>query len=132
MSDLFGVNHSYLLLTTGYSTNAKKPSKDKKLERLNLQTNLWLSISIAEENDEKPFYWHIYFDKKNWEAKSVNKLFLLIADDKIRNIIFYSFEKNIVYHPYDGGADLIFENSQLRDFYKEKYKDWLSNLPSGL
>ena len=77
------------------------------------------------------FFWHIYFDTKIWKEDSVNELFRLVANDEVPNVMFFSVEKQIVYHPYDGGSDIIFDNSQLRDFYKEKYKDWLSKHPLG-
>ncbi|MEU8403165.1 hypothetical protein AB0C28_49000 [Nonomuraea sp. NPDC048892] len=37
-----------------------------------------------------------------------------------------------LYHPYDGGADVILTNTQERDTLKAAHTDWLSKHPSGL
>lgn len=127
ITDIFGENHEYFLLTAGYGL---KPKRNKKVKILNLQKTFWQSVNFSESNEE-PLFWHIYFDETIWTKDSVNDLFRLVINDEIRNVILFSADKKIVYHPYDGGADIIFENSNLRDFYKEKYKDWLSIHPSG-
>lgn len=130
LTDLFGANHKYYLLTNSYGLSLEKIKKEAKLVKLNLQKNYWQSVNIAEK-DFEPYYWHIHFDEKDWAEGSVDDLFRLVANDAIGNVILFSADKKIVYHPYDGGADIIFENCDLRDFYKEKYKDWLSIHPSG-
>jgi hypothetical protein len=130
LSDLFSADHSYILLSE-YGSESKEPVTDKRIEKLNLQKNYRLSLQ-ADDDDSEHFYSHFYFDSKCWEENSLNDLFLLIADDEIRNIMLFSIEKSIVYHPYDGGADIFFKNSELRDIYKEKYINWLSKHPLGL
>jgi len=37
-----------------------------------------------------------------------------------------------IYHPYDGGMDLILGTTEQRDQLKAEFSDWLSALPSGL
>ena len=88
-------------------------------------------MQIDEFNDES-YYWHAYFDEGIWKEKSLNDLFRLVIDEKSANVMLLSPEKNFVYHPYDGVADIIFKDSILRDKYKEKYRHWLSNHPKGL
>jgi hypothetical protein len=131
LTDLFGLNHPFILLTFSYG-KYQKPKRDKKLQKINIQKNYWLSCQIENDENFKPFYWHIFFDEKEWETNSLNLLFRLIADDEVSNVMLFSPDRRIVYHPYDGGADIIFEKPDLKDFYLEKYKDWLSVHPSGL
>ncbi|TQS31246.1 hypothetical protein FLW16_00640 [Microbispora sp. KK1-11] len=37
-----------------------------------------------------------------------------------------------LYHPYDGGADVIAPTRTERDALKERHRDWLSAHPLGL
>jgi hypothetical protein len=37
-----------------------------------------------------------------------------------------------VYHPYDGGADVILTTNTERDQLRSRHTDWLSVHPSGL
>lgn len=131
LSDLFRRNHQYFLITFHYGYKSEGLTKDKKLQKLNLQRNLWCSFK-ADEFDNDSFYWHAYFDEHIWKEHLFDALFRLVIDDEVENVMFFSTEKNILYHPYDGGADIFFINSELRDFYKDKYKDWLSKHPLEL
>lgn len=132
LADLFGADHSFLLITMGYGFNKDSISEEMKLKDLGLQKNFWMSIDVSHEDDKESYYLNLFYDELKWRNNLLNNVFRLVADEKIREIMLFSIERNIVYHPYDGGADIIFENSILRDKYKEKYKDWLSNHPKGL
>jgi hypothetical protein len=37
-----------------------------------------------------------------------------------------------LYHPYDGGADVIAASSDARDVLRTRFAAWLSSHPSGL
>ena len=37
-----------------------------------------------------------------------------------------------VYHPYDGGADVLTTLAPRRDALRARYRDWLSPHPGGL
>ncbi|MDQ3634063.1 MAG: hypothetical protein M3405_06075 [Acidobacteriota bacterium] len=132
LSDLMEENHSLILVSFGYGLNEKFIEKNNQFVNLGFQENFWMSINVSDESDEESYFWNVFYDEIKFCENSLNNLFRLIADEEIENIILFSIEKNFVYHPYDGGADIILENSNLRDKYKDKYKDWLSNHPKGL
>lgn len=132
LTDLFGTSQKYFLLTNSYGLSLEKIKREAKLVKLNLQKNYWQSVNIVEDDEFEPYYWHIYFDEKDWAEGSLDGLFRLVANDAVGGVTLFSADKKVAYHPYDGGADIIFDNSNLRDFYKDKYKDWLSIYPSGL
>jgi hypothetical protein len=46
--------------------------------------------------------------------------------------VFENYKATGLFAPYDGGVDMILENSEQRDEFKAKYKDWLSSYPQGL
>ena len=66
-----------------------------------------------------------------YSGTELNDLFRLVACDEVGNILIISTTKNVVYHPYDGGADVILPSSEMRDILREEYKEWLSSHPDG-
>ncbi len=130
--DLFGENHSLILVSMDGNSSKESISQNEVMKDLGFQKNFWMSINVSDENDEESYFWNMFYDEINFSDNSLDNLLRLIADEEIWDVMFFSIEKNIVYHPYDGGADIILENSKLRDQYKEKYKRWLSRHPKGL
>ena len=37
----------------------------------------------------------------------------------------------VVFHPYDGGADIVLASREQRDELKKKHNEWLSTHPEG-
>jgi len=66
-----------------------------------------------------------------WKPHLHDNLLKEIANGKTR-AFFVSFEKMIIIAPYDGGIDFIIKNDMTKDYYKNKYKKWLSNKNDGL
>lgn len=66
-----------------------------------------------------------------WQANKFNNLLKELADEKL-SAFFVSLENKSIIAPYDGGIDIILKNSEAKNNYKEKYKDWLSTRPDGL
>jgi hypothetical protein len=108
------------------------PYRNAKTKRLGLQTNLWKTIKVDEADDSDPIYCHVYFDQGIWQPGSKDSLFRLVADEIVWGVMLFAIQDKALYSPYDGGADVILPNTKHTEFYKEKYKDWLSDHPSGL
>jgi hypothetical protein len=62
----------------------------------------------------------------------MNDLLTMIADDVIANVLFVGVKQGFLYHPYDGGADIILASQVERDRMRSKYAAWLSKHPEGL
>lgn len=86
---------------------------------------------IRPEENETACYFDIYAKKSIWQSNKLNHLLKAIAEDETRMMIIYP-KRNRIINPYDGGVDLILESKELRNRYKEKYKQWLSKHPKGL
>ena len=69
--------------------------------------------------------------EKVWKSQDFDAILKQIADDEAR-YFFVGQIQNCLIAPYDGGVDIILKDSETRDFYKEKYKDWLSGTENGL
>ena len=71
------------------------------------------------------------FTEQVWQAHQFNDVLRDIAEWRV-TAFFVSVQNHCMLAPYDGGMDLILKDSTTRDFYKEKYKAWLSPFEGGL
>jgi hypothetical protein len=55
-----------------------------------------------------------------------------VADDVITNVVPADTGLGWLYHPYDGGMDVIMSSSAERDALRDRHRDWLSGHPGGL
>ena len=82
------------------------------------------------EYDQNQFYKPM-FSEQNWKEKKFDYLLKDIAEDNL-TAFFISIDKQLIIAPYDGGVDFILKDTETRDFYKQKYSDWLSRRRDGL
>ena len=133
LNDFIGDNGLFVLITAGYSDTAEPVRPEKELLYLISSDKELITIGIHElEGEGEPNYWHLYFNEKHWTEHSLDDLLKMVADDGIENVLLVGIEKKCLYHPYDGGADIVLESGQLRDLMREKYSSWLSIHPEGL
>jgi hypothetical protein len=78
-----------------------------------------------DEYDSGQFYTPM-FAEQSWQLHKFDNLLKDIAEDNLR-AFFISVDKELIIAPYDGGVDLILKDTKTRDFYKQKYSDWLSS-----
>ncbi|MFD0539351.1 hypothetical protein ACFQY7_42060 [Actinomadura luteofluorescens] len=55
-----------------------------------------------------------------------------MADDELGHVIISPLDLRWLYHPYDGGADVIAPSVRERDGLKSRHADWLPTPPSRL
>lgn len=67
-----------------------------------------------------------------WRRGEFDDLIYDIAEDRTALLLFVSLETGRVYSPYDGGADLFFENEEIRDSFAARFSQWRSPRPDGL
>ncbi len=132
-SDLFSKSRSIYLLLTQESLT-KKAISPKYIDRNIFSICHMASISGREidAEDDSQYFFHIWSFKFHWERGFLDEFFKKVADEEIQNLILVDTYSNHLYHPYDGGADIIFASSAERDSYKAKYKTWLSHRQDGL
>ncbi|MFM2392418.1 MAG: hypothetical protein RLZZ546_395, partial [Bacteroidota bacterium] len=69
--------------------------------------------------DEDIFYTP-YFTSLKYKSAEYNDILKSIANDEIR-VFFLNAETNTIFARYDGGVDIIYPDTSIRDFYKMKY-----------
>jgi hypothetical protein len=126
LEDIFEDDNSVCLFTGVYSSaeitfaennfsnnEFLKAFDFKALEKIDLYA---ISKDYCEKNTFfTPYFVSILFKKNNY-----NELLKAIANDGIR-AFFLSSKTNTIIAPYDGGVDIIYKDTQTRDFYKNKY-----------
>jgi hypothetical protein len=70
-----------------------------------------------------------YLFETKWQTNKLNIFLNQIAEDQIRAFI---IGNDCLISPYDGGVDIYYKDTETRDFYKLKYKEWLSKREDGL
>ncbi len=136
ISDLLTNNSNFILLTGTYTSEGyteMHPIDEADSIKEILFTSLDsidLNKLSPKEYDRGQFYTPM-FSEQNWRPKKFDNLLIDIAKDNLR-AFFISISKELIIAPYDGGVDFIFKDTDTRDFYKQKYSDWLSVREDGL
>ena len=91
---------------------------DGDAERLNELDNR--AVAAAEQGDETGFH-------ELW-----SQMLELVASDTVANVLFVSPRQQCVYHPYDGGGDVLLPSPTARDAMRARYTEWLPGNPAGL
>jgi hypothetical protein len=74
----------------------------------------------------------LYVSAASLEPSTLNPFLRAVADDEIGYAIIAPLDLRWLYHPYDGGADVIAPSVHERDALKNRHADWLSAHPAGL
>ena len=132
----------YIILFTVCYSRCEKPKRHNKyLKKFNLTFNkidknakYWLTIPMheADGDSDNNIFWHIYVSEWKWERGILDQVLRLIADDVLSDVFIASPHESWLYHPYDGGSDVILPSESKRDELKNKYYQWLPQNPSGL
>lgn len=130
LGELFGNQRNYFLVTPSRSDRLD-PVRDAKTQAMGLQKVFWQTVPDDDLDKNAPYYCHLFVDLMIWQKQSADPLLTLIADDELRGVLFVSVQNNFLYHPYDGGADIILQDSLTRDRWKTHFKTWLSAHPKG-
>lgn len=136
ITDLLGTGMNVLLVTGDYYWG------DEKDIHITVESEIFAPYSFARMDDiylnklntanyEETAVYRPAFAETSWNYGTHDQLLREIAVDNMR-AFFVSFEKNIIIAPYDGGIDFILKDVSSKDFYKEKYRHWLSKREDGL
>ncbi|MEQ4720720.1 hypothetical protein [Nonomuraea sp. B19D2] len=91
----------------------------------------WLTI---DPGDDSPFEdaQRLYVSMTSFDRQTLDPLLRGVADGEIFDVIIAPLDLRWLYHPYDGGADVVAPTAHDRDVLKNRHADWLSTHPAGL
>ncbi|HVL77317.1 MAG TPA: hypothetical protein VM406_14990 [Noviherbaspirillum sp.] len=67
-----------------------------------------------------------------WREASLNELIVAVADDRTGPILIANPNRGSIYAPYDGGADLFLQLSEVAMSARVMFGPWLSGREDGL
>lgn len=71
-------------------------------------------------------------NRQEWKPGVLDPLVRAVADDECNGVIIMDTDLCRLYHPYDGGADVILADKEDRDQLKAKHFDWVPQNRYGL
>lgn len=121
------------LLSTGYSEEELPTCSEFSGHSLPLEEIPWRSVPMHEMDDglEHPSYWHVFRSSVAWRSGALDAVFRLVAEDSVANVMLLS-TGGWLYHPYDGGADVILPFTLQRERLITEFSGWVSSHPLGL
>jgi hypothetical protein len=132
LENLLGSNKPYLLLVTDYIESNSSPIRKEFIKLSNIEFTYALTIDKTNTYFSDDMEVDIYTAALTWNKGSINMILKFIADDKLSNVLIIGLTNKFIYHPYDGGADIIIVSDSLRSRIYTEYLDWVSTHPEGL
>ncbi|WP_239152534.1 DUF3885 domain-containing protein [Virgisporangium aurantiacum] len=122
-----------LVVTPAYSDQPTPPRQGRSAEATAVQpgATYWTSACIDDEPDSTSWI-HFYVSETPWVAAGLDPLLRHVADDIIANVLITDVDLQWLYHPYDGGMDVILPTTAERDSLRRRHSEWLSAHPTGL
>ena len=94
---------------------------------------LWRSFLSSEGTDPDFIaFTHVFAAYTAWNDGSLDRLLSATARWQTANVMIADGGLERMYHPYDGGADVLLVDSVERDALRDRHEDWLSVRSSGL
>ncbi|MFF4879653.1 hypothetical protein [Micromonospora sp. NPDC000668] len=124
-----------LLVVTSEWTEGPATTPRMWLRRSEVAPSAWHWQTLLEDREDEPeyrIYTQLYAETVPWRRGAIDVLLRAVADDELANVILAPNDFRWLYHPYDGGADVILPTQEQRDALKARHPDWLSEQPSGL
>jgi hypothetical protein len=122
-----------LVLTAGYSQDPQPQATCRSAETLAVHPDAvyWTSARIDDEPGLESWM-HWFVSRLPWSVGRLDPLLRQVADHVIANVLVTDPGLRWLYHPYDGGMDVMLSSTVARDALRNRHHDWLSTHPSGL
>lgn len=135
LAELAGPGERVVLVTTGYSELAVPSRTYPEVVAFDPGATPWCTLAmhlIEKAWFDEPCYWHLFTSVREWRSGEFDPLLRLVAADKVANVLIVDPDCRWVFHPYDGGMDVVAESSEARGSLRAKYSAWLSARADGL
>lgn len=122
------------LVTAAYSASPAPVGRKPPLDLLDPAALPWrlLPVHEIEDDPDNPLYWHLFASEWSWRPGIFDALLRLVADDVVADVMLVFDGIGAIYHPYDGGADVIMPTARSRDELAADLRDWCSDREDGM
>lgn len=127
-----GQEGDLLALTASWSGGPAPAPREAELSRALPEAAHWTSILTDDSLPGEETWTHLWVSVTRLHSRGLSRLLRLVADYGTAGVIITTAELSWLYHPYDGGADVIATTAGHRDQLRSAHSDWLSAHPAGL
>lgn len=122
-----------LVITAGYSDqpDPQEPGRSAETIAAHAPGAYWTSACVDDEPGSESWM-HLFASETPWSPGCLDPLLRHVADDVIGNVLVCDVDLRWLYHPYDGGMDVVLPTTADRDALQSRHQDWLSAHPQGL
>lgn len=92
---------------------------------------VWRTIVSEDDPEFGSTYAHLFLNRAEWRRGSIDEALRRVADDQDAGGVITDPETRWLFHPYDGGMDVIAPTAADGDALRERHRDWLSKHPQG-
>lgn len=119
------------VVTCSWSDRSVPVLRDDEVHAVSPSAIHWQSV-LREVNKDEEYWTHLFVNAVEWNPGALDALLLLVADGVTADVILAPTDLEWLYHPYDGGADVIAPTRRCRDELRDVPRDWLSKHSEGL
>ncbi len=119
-------------VTVAWSDSPERAERSPRLLSAFPSGTYWQSVPYDLSEPDYPVWVHLYVGETGLDAEDLRALLLCVADDGTRDVIICPPGAEWLYHPYDGGGDVIAPDPATRDLLRDLHADWLPSNPQGL
>ncbi|WP_411722318.1 hypothetical protein [Mycetocola sp.] len=120
------------LITVAWSESPEQAERDSDLQSAFPEGHYWQSVAYDLSDPDYPVWTHLYVGSTALDAEELRSLLMLVADDGTSDVVICPPGGDWLYHPYDGGGDVIAPDHTTRDILRDRHADWLPANPHGL
>ena len=92
----------------------------------------WGSVLTDSDSDGWESWLDLFVAQLTLDSPMLDMILRLVADEKLHEVIVTDSDLSWLYHPYDGGADVIASSPSQRARLTDAHRDWLSSHHLGL
>jgi hypothetical protein len=120
LDDLFGGGAVYIVAV-------KYDSEPQRSE----PRRVWRTVVREVDPEYGNTYAHFFLDRTTWRRGMIDEALRRVADYQDAGGVVTDLEARWLFHPYDGGMDVIAPTAADRDTLRDRHRGWLSKHPQG-
>lgn len=112
-----------LVVTIAWSGSREPAQREPRLAGVLPDAVYWKPV-LADQDDAGWESWaHLHVSMSPWQGGELDPLLRLVADDETTGAIIAPPDLTWLYHPYDGGVDVIARHKGDRDTLTRRHRD---------
>lgn len=121
------------VITVSGSSSTTPVPREARIARAFPSGRHWRSLPLEPDWPDDDSWWvHYFLGRCTLTSRRLRNLLRLVMVDRAEGVVIAPAGAQWLYHPYDGGADVIAPSTEVREILRERHADWLSAHPSGL